>query len=92
MKHMAIIAVVALWPGVAMAAAGHQVPDEPSMSLPVELVQRGRTCRDVSSCREAVELWCGGYSRADADKDGIPCENVCTDKDTVDQIRAEIGC
>lgn len=58
----------------------------------VLMVQTARTCGQVNSCEEAVELWCGGYSRADADKDGIPCENICRTKEQVDAIRAEIGC
>lgn len=56
------------------------------------LAQRARTCKQVRSCREAVEIWCDGYSRADADHDGIPCENICHSKDEVDEIREEIGC
>lgn len=59
---------------------------------PALLVQRARTCKQVSSCREAVELWCSGYSRADGDRDGIPCENVCHSREEVEEIRAEIGC
>ncbi|MBO0661603.1 excalibur calcium-binding domain-containing protein [Jiella sp. MQZ9-1] len=51
-----------------------------------------RTCRSVSSCEEAVRLWCSGYRRADGDHDGIPCENVCSTKQEVDAIRARIGC
>lgn len=51
-----------------------------------------RTCKEVSSCEEAVQIWCGGYRRADADKDGIPCENICHSKEQVDQIREKIGC
>jgi hypothetical protein len=43
----------------------------------LEMTQR-LTCKSVSTCEEAVELWCGGYSRADGDGDGIPCENVCS--------------
>jgi|GEM_PF-5016852 len=46
-----------------------------------QLAQRyacGRTCGQVSSCREAVYQWCVcGYSRADGDRDGVPCETVC---------------
>lgn len=53
---------------------------------------RGRTCNTVSSCREAVELWCSGYGRADGDGDGIPCENVCFSLEQVKKIKAEIGC
>jgi hypothetical protein len=52
----------------------------------------GRTCKSVSSCEEAVELWCSGYSRADADHDGIPCENVCHSVEQVNEIRKQIGC
>lgn len=50
------------------------------------------TCKSVNSCREAVELWCGGYSRADADRDGVPCENVCSSREQVVAIEEEIGC
>lgn len=51
-----------------------------------------RTCKQVSSCEEAVEIWCNGYYRADGDNDGIPCENVCSSVEQVDAIRAQIGC
>ena len=61
----------------------------PSTPLPVAA---RRTCKSVYSCREAVLLWCGGYRRADGDGDGIPCENVCSSRREVDEIRAEIGC
>ncbi|PSH62214.1 excalibur calcium-binding domain-containing protein [Phyllobacterium sophorae] len=50
------------------------------------------SCKQVSSCEEAVELWCGGYRRADGDGDGVPCENVCSSVEEVDQIRVKIGC
>lgn len=56
------------------------------------LVARGGTCKTVSSCEEAVELWCGGYSRADGDGDGIPCENVCGSRPQVNAIKQKIGC
>ncbi len=52
----------------------------------------GRSCKQVSSCEEAVELWCSGYSRADGDDDGIPCETVCHSLQQVEQIRKSIGC
>lgn len=58
----------------------------------VATLVRGATCKTVSSCREAVELWCGGYSRADGDGDGIPCENVCHSREQVQEIQKEIGC
>ncbi len=56
------------------------------------LVAQRRSCTAVTTCEEAVEMWCGGYQRADADRDGIPCENVCPSKSQVDKIKEEIGC
>lgn len=56
------------------------------------LVARGGTCKTVNSCEEAVELWCGGYSRADGDGDGIPCENVCGSRSQVNAIKQKVGC
>lgn len=59
---------------------------------PQLLAQRRQTCGDMRSCREAVILWCDGYTRADGDGDGIPCETVCSTLAEVNEIRAEIGC
>ncbi|ORE90768.1 hypothetical protein ATO4_20891 [Aurantimonas sp. 22II-16-19i] len=56
------------------------------------LFAQRRSCKAVSSCEEAVRMWCGGYRRADGDNDGIPCENVCTTTQEVDAIRTRIGC
>lgn len=93
MRSATWLALAVSWYSRALAAVGNpSLRPSPDMSLPVELAQRARTCKQVSSCREAVELWCGGYSRADADKDGIPCENVYPTKELVDEIREEIGC
>jgi hypothetical protein len=50
------------------------------------------SCKQVSSCEEAVILWCGGYGRADGDDDGIPCENVCHSRAEVGEIQKSIGC
>lgn len=50
------------------------------------------TCKQVSSCEEAVQIWCNGYGRADGDSDGIPCENVCDTVEQVDEIRRNQGC
>ena len=50
------------------------------------------TCKQVSSCEEAVAIWCNGYSRADGDSDGIPCENVCHSVEQVEEIKASQGC
>ncbi|KHJ55117.1 hypothetical protein LA66_00025 [Aureimonas altamirensis] len=56
------------------------------------LFAQRRSCKAVSTCREAVQMWCDGYTGADRDNDGIPCENVCRTKAEVDEIRADIGC
>ncbi|WP_083861233.1 excalibur calcium-binding domain-containing protein [Microvirga lotononidis] len=56
------------------------------------LMAQRRSCKAVSTCEEAVEMWCGGYSRADGDNDGIPCENVCRSLSQVETIKKKIGC
>jgi hypothetical protein len=70
------------------ALAAEQLAQTPWQAV----AQRGGTCQTVSSCREAVELWCGGYRRADGDGDGIPCENVCRSLSQVEAIKKEIDC
>ncbi|MFD0987826.1 excalibur calcium-binding domain-containing protein [Methyloligella solikamskensis] len=51
------------------------------------------TCKEFSSCEEAVHAWCtGAHPRADGDNDGIPCENVCPTRAIVMAIQASIGC
>lgn len=50
------------------------------------------TCKQMTSCEDAVMLWCNGYSRADGDNDGIHCENVCHSLREVNEIRQAIGC
>jgi endonuclease YncB( thermonuclease family) len=50
------------------------------------------SCKSAHTCRDAVILWCGGYSRADADGDGIPCENVCRTLKQVDALKKGAGC
>jgi hypothetical protein len=66
-------------------------------AMPIEignpLLQHVRvTCKQVSSCEEAVQIWCNGYRRADGDSDGIPCENVCYTLEQVNEIRQQQGC
>lgn len=56
------------------------------------LMAQRRSCKAVSTCEEAVEMWCGGYSRADGDGDGVPCENVCSSRSQVEAIKSKIGC
>ncbi|WP_445504422.1 hypothetical protein [Microvirga sp. G4-2] len=55
------IAVMVL---AAVAAVGISLSAEASSQQAKEwLMARGGTCKAVSTCEEAVELWCGGYSR-----------------------------
>lgn len=51
-----------------------------------------KSCKAASTCKEAVEMWCNGYSGADRDNDGIPCENVCRSKKQVEAIQKQTGC
>jgi hypothetical protein len=60
---------------------------------PQPLLQSVRlSCKQMSSCEDAVALWCSGYRRADGDNDGIPCENVCHSLEQVQEIVSRQGC
>jgi len=84
---------IAVFVLAAMAAGAIGLSAEASSQQAKEwLMARGGSCKSVSTCEEAVELWCGGYSRADGDGDGIPCENVCRSKSQVDAIKQRVGC
>lgn len=51
------------------------------------------SCKNYTNCKQAVIAWCAGkHDRADGDKDGIPCENVCTSLQMVKEIKQDIGC
>ena len=95
-RIVALVALTTISSGPVFAADATPLRPVRPASLLSQLdsyrVAAGRTCKSVSSCQEAVELWCSGYSRADADHDGIPCETVCHSKAEVDRIKAEIGC
>ncbi|MFT6024546.1 MAG: hypothetical protein ACI9PY_002673 [Ascidiaceihabitans sp.] len=58
----------------------------------------GKTCGRVRSCEEAVYQWCVcGYSRADGDNDGVPCEKLCGQStrknlDRVRRYKQQFGC
>lgn len=68
-----------------LAASGAKSDDsEPTTSA--------TSCKSARTCRDAVILWCGGYSRADNDGDGVPCENVCRSRKQVDVIKKQVGC
>ncbi len=56
------------------------------------LMAQRQSCKAATTCQEAVEMWCGGYRRADGDNDGIPCENVCRSLSEVEAIKKKIGC
>ena len=58
----------------------------------VEATTTATSCKSARTCRDAVILWCGGYSRADANGDGTPCENVCRSRAQVEPIKKEIDC
>ena len=93
-KNNSILVIGIAAVGLLMQGAPFRAAE--AMATPGELSAvhtiAARTCRQTSSCREAVELWCSGYRRADGDSDGIPCENVCHSREEVDEIRARLGC
>lgn len=67
----------------------------PGLQAPISqppIIPAAGGCKAARTCEEAVRMWCGGYSRADGDGDGIPCENVCHSLEQVEQIKAKIGC
>ncbi|MFN4153373.1 MAG: excalibur calcium-binding domain-containing protein [Paracoccaceae bacterium] len=40
-----------------------------------------KTCKQISSCEEACyKLMVCGHRKRDADNDGIPCENLCSQR------------
>lgn len=95
MKWGVIAALAAMVMAAPVGATGSL--SEQSAKLSVErvkeyVVAQRRSCKAASTCEEAVQMWCGGYSRADADGDGIPCENVCRSRSQVDAIKQRIGC
>lgn len=76
MKRSLLILTLALWSPLA-AAESLQGMDV-SEYLLAQSYSCGKTCGKVRSCEEAVYQWCVcGYSRADGDGDGVPCEKVC---------------
>ncbi len=92
---LAIASILTFGTFEAANAVGGVTGEPPSMSAQnardILMAQR-RSCKAVSTCEEAVEMWCGGYSRADGDDDGIPCENVCRSLSQVEAIKKKVGC
>lgn len=86
-----LICIVFLITAWLPASAERLNPDIPWS--PISDVQPVRvTCKQARSCEEAVIMWCNGYYGADRDRDGIPCETVCSSREQVEAIEAEIGC
>jgi hypothetical protein len=92
---LAIASILTFGTFEAANAVGGATGEPPSMSVQntreILMAQR-RSCKAVSTCEEAIEMWCGGYSRADGDDDGIPCENVCRSLSQVEAIKKKVGC
>ncbi len=76
---------------VMLAASGAKVEDNDIDAAPLPATS-ATSCKSARTCRDAVILWCGGYSRADNDGDGVPCENVCRTRKQVDAIKKQVGC
>ena len=92
MRTLISAALAALLAGAPVTTTVAAVPSTPIVADPPLVQVQRKTCKQVDSCEEAVQIWCDGYTRADADKDGIPCENICRSKEQVDEIRQSIGC
>tara|TARA_R110002020_G_scaffold47752_7_gene136119 strand:+ start:975 stop:1217 length:243 start_codon:yes stop_codon:yes gene_type:complete len=75
-----------------MLAAALLVAMGITISAGQEIIEARLSCKQMTNCQDAVILWCNGYSRADGDNDGIPCENVCRSLREVNEIRLAIGC
>ena len=76
MKRSLIVISFALWPQIVLAESQQEINS--SQYLLAQSYSCGKTCGKVRSCEEAVYQWCVcGYSRADGDNDGVPCEKVC---------------
>jgi endonuclease YncB( thermonuclease family) len=73
--------------GQLFAIAGAAAASESS-----EATTSATSCKSAATCQDAVILWCGGYSRADGDGDGIPCENVCRTLKQVEALKKGAGC
>jgi hypothetical protein len=73
-------------------AFANSVYAHPAAFEHTEVILAAASCKRAASCEEAVQMWCGGYSRADGDNDGIPCENVCHSLEEVQKIKDQIGC
>ena len=92
---LALEGLIVLGSGGSVGAIGGVNQGAPSMSaqqVKEILMAQRRSCQTVSTCEEAVQMWCGGYSRADGDNDGIPCENVCRSLSQVETIKSRVGC
>jgi|HigsolmetaAR202D_1030399.scaffolds.fasta_scaffold06105_10 Excalibur calcium-binding domain. len=87
----AIGAVVAILVATGAGAVEHEGRNQGPVAPKGDLIL-AQSCKQVRSCEDAVRLWCNGYSAADRDGDGIPCENVCKSEAQVEKAKKKINC
>ena len=93
--RVAFVLPVVMGPAGLAFAQGGSVADDFRRTLECP---RRQYCTRVSTCEEAVHLWCVcGYTGADRDKDGVPCEDLCgqstaTNLARVASIKGALGC
>ncbi|MDH5355107.1 MAG: excalibur calcium-binding domain-containing protein [Gammaproteobacteria bacterium] len=50
-------------------------------------ISQAKSCKEYQSCAEVIADYPDGiFGRRDGDKDGIPCENVCNNKQQVEAL------
>ncbi len=51
-----------------------------------------KSCKAYRSCADVIADYPDGkFGRKDADKDGIPCENVCSRKKQVQKLQRKVS-
>ena len=82
---LAILASAFIAPGHALPQTSDDIAEDFRRTL--QCTPR-KTCGSAGSCREAVHTWCVcGYTRADADDDGVPCESLCGEGNDLSRAR-----
>lgn len=55
--------------------------------LTIPGISTAKSCKAYRSCAEVIADYPDGkFGRKDGDKDGIPCENVCRNRDQVREL------
>lgn len=50
-------------------------------------ISAAKTCKKYQSCAEVIADYpSGNFGIRDRDKDGIPCENICSSKKQVEEL------